>query len=144
MVSSVVVLASRRLLRPRCEAQQPRNFPASATTRLSAVRRAVVPRAAVPRATVPPAKSRSSRVKQQVGEAGLGKPSSPCSHACFTYSACVMAVAAALTTTKAQCHDLESFPEFHGILIIWRPKAPLLSLHQFLLVIILAYGIRGV
>ena len=39
-------------------------------------------------------------------------------------SVCVMAVAAALTTTKAQCHDLDYFPEFHGILIIWLPKAP--------------------
>ena len=45
---------------------------------------AVEPRATVPCATVPPAKPHSSRVKQQVGEAGLGKPSSPCSHACFS------------------------------------------------------------
>ena len=51
------------------------------------------------------------------------KPSSPCSHACFTYSACVMAVAAAITTTKAQFHDPEQFLVFLGIMIIWTPKA---------------------
>ena len=41
-------------------------------------------------------------------------------------SACVMAVAAALTTTKAQCHGVEYFLEFHEILIVWTPKAPLM------------------
>ena len=44
---------------------------------------------------------------------------------------CVMAVAAALMMTKAQCHGVECFLEFHGILIMWAPPL-MLSLRMML------------
>ena len=54
LVSSVVVLASRRLLRPRCEAQQPRSFPTIVPPRVSVPPpRAIVPRRQAPQCRLP-------------------------------------------------------------------------------------------